>query len=241
MPDFWPFCQGGGQRSIQASHAAGRRSDHGWPRLRLPSRCPASPAPVARCSTWHNGTMAQWSQIPPPSHKIHKDSRPPRLCATRVRMPPTLGIQYDTMDVHDSKELWSIMINYAVSVLAKIVAFIYPYVGQRHILWAVPVSLSEYLWRGPSGPINHDQPIFVLGQKCALAQTDEIWSNKWICLRNFSWKLRLEMSELSLHISYRKHEDTPQRELLHSCTNPRWACSLASERSSAYKAPCFLS
>ena len=40
-------------------------------------------------------------------------------------------------------QLWSIMINYAV--LAKIVAFIYPYVGQRHILWAVPVSLSEYL------------------------------------------------------------------------------------------------
>ena len=88
-----------------------------WPRMTTATQSMSSESSacsqVFNLAQWHNGTMIPDSTtIPGPSHKIHKDSRPPRLSATRVRMPPTLGIQYDTMDVHDSKELWPIMVNY---------------------------------------------------------------------------------------------------------------------------------
>lgn len=108
LPRRWPA-----EHPSLPCSVAGRRSDHGYRATRSMSSESSACSQVFNLAQWHNGRMAQWSQIPPPSHKIHQDSRPPpRLCATRVRMPPTLGIQYDTMDVHDSKELWSIMVNY---------------------------------------------------------------------------------------------------------------------------------
>ena len=121
-----------------------------WPRL--PSRCPASPAPVARCSTWHNGTMI------PDSTTIPQDPQGFSATSALCNKSENAANTWDTIWYNGCSWLKRIMVNYAV--LAKIVAFIYPYVGQRHILWAVPVSLSEYLWREPSGPINHDQSSF---------------------------------------------------------------------------------
>ena len=151
MPDFWPFCQGGGQRSIQASRAVQQVAGLTTATQSMSSESSAC-SQVFNLAQWHNGTMI------PDSTTIPQDPQGFSATSALCNKSENAANTWDTIWYNGCSWLKRIMVNYAV--LAKIVAFIYPYVGQRHILWAVPVSLSEYLWREPSGPINHDQSSF---------------------------------------------------------------------------------